>query len=225
MATTPNQEAPSLEETLNKTDFGQMINENKVLIMIIGAVIVAIILGYSIFSHQSNEKRLEVLDEIYTLESKVFTPFLEDKIKSDEFISKLSGIDKVYIGEANLVPQFILALNKMDLASGLNQEVLGIAKNWLKNINKSNSLYLFLSLRVSAIQEDLGMKKEAIATLEGLVANKTGILKDKIHYDLTRLYYSEGDLVKAQERLKYIEDNYKDSQFIKLGKIILSGVL
>ena len=83
---------------------------------------------------------------------------------------------------------------------------------------KSNSLYLFLGLRIAAIQEDLNQADAAIKTLEGLVGNKTNLLKDKIHFDLVRLYVKKGDTKTATERFKYLKENHSESQFVKLSK-------
>jgi predicted negative regulator of RcsB-dependent stress response len=219
-----NQEAQTLEETLNKTDLGHVINENKKPIMAAGAVIIAAIIGYSIFSQVNSSKKLEKLDKIFALEQSLFQNFADKKTTAADFKTQLAAINNELISEPNLIPVFMDSINRLDQAGEADESVLGVAKNWLSKLNKNSPMYVFLGLRVAALSEDLGKSEDAIATLEGLVGHKTNILKDKIHFDLIRLYVKKGDMKKANERYETLKTKHEKSEFVKLGNIFLNGL-
>lgn len=220
-----NQEAQTLEETLNKTDLGHIINENKKPIMVAGALIIAIIIGYAIFDQMNQSKKYEKLDQIFALEQSLFQSFADKKITSVDFKAKLAGINNELIAEPNLIPLFMDSINALDQAGEADDAVLSIANNWLSKLNKNSPMFIFLGLRVAALSEDLGKTDEAISTLESLVGNRTNILKDKVHFDLVRLYVKKGDINKANERFETLKKNHEKSEFVKLGNIFLNGLL
>lgn len=220
-----NQEVQTLEETLNKTDLGHVINENKRPILIAAAIVVLAIVAYSIFNYSKSQARLANLDLAFEVEQSVFSAYLEDKIKEEEFITKLQTLDKKLIGHANLVPSLIASINKV----AAKDKIISLAENWLKNIKKSNFLHLFLSLRLAALYEDQENYDMAITTLENEVGSPSKFLKDKIHFDLGRLYLKKGDRKTAQDRFNILlvedEKNSFDqapSDYAKLAKIYLS---
>ena len=69
-----NQEAPSVEETLNKTDLGQVINDNKKPILIIGVIILVLIAAYSVMLQVQKSSRMEELDKAFKVEDSLFNP-------------------------------------------------------------------------------------------------------------------------------------------------------
>jgi predicted negative regulator of RcsB-dependent stress response len=219
-----NQEAQTLEQTLEKTDLGHIINENKKPIMVAGAIIIAAIIGYSIFAQVNESKKYEKLDTIFALEQSLFQKFADKKTTAAEFKTQLAGINNELIAEPNLIPAFMDSINRLDQAGEADASVLAVTKNWLSKLNKNSPMYIFLGLRVAALSEDLGQADEAIATLESMVAHKTNILKDKIHFDLVRLYIDKGDMVKAKERFETLKTKHEKSEFVKLGSIFLNGL-
>lgn len=221
-----NQETPTLEETLNRTDLGHIINENKKPIMIAAAIIVLAIIGYSISDHMRSESRLAKLDKVFDLEKSLFQGYLTDKVKDQEFISGVVTIENDLVGHPNLVPVFIDAINKLDENSAVNAEIISTTEKWAKHVSKSSFLHLFLSVRLSALYEDAGNLDMAISTLESLVANKSKILKNKIYFDLGRLYLAKGDKGTAQERLNALlgEDSVKGTEFETMANILLSEI-
>ena len=221
---TTNQETQTLEETLDKTDLGHVINENKKPILIAGAIIVIAIIAYSIMNQIAAKGKYEKLDRVFSVEQSVFNTFMEDKTKATAFKIALSKINNELVADPNLIPVFMSAINKLDQAGEVDLNTIAIADKWMQKLNKSNALFLFFAMRIAALKEDAKQTKEAIAILESLVGHKTNLLKDKIHFDLGRMYLASGDKTTANERFKFLFDNHKDSQFAKLAKLYLNGL-
>ena len=103
-------------------------------------------------------------------------------------------------------------------------KMIGSVESWWKKTSKSNPLYLFLGIRLAALLEDANKTDQAISTLESLVGLKATYLKDKVHFDLGRLYLQKSDRKTAEERFNYIKENFPQSSFLPLTKIYLTGI-
>lgn len=225
MSATPTPEhVQSVEETLEKTDFGHIINENKKAILIIGGIIVALIVAYSAFDHVKSNKYKESLDDTFKVESSVFISFLDGKNDAKAFLANLKGVDAKYIGHANLVPSLLLALNKVQEDGSMSNEYLELAMTWLNKIDKRSELYLLAGLRVSALSEDLGSTDKSIEILEDIKGKKFSILEDRVHFELGRLYLAKGNKDKAAANLKVVIDYKGESELKNMAKIYLSEI-
>lgn len=223
-----NQDAQSLEETLNKTDLGHIINENKKLIMGGFALIVAGIVAYSIMNQMKDNQRLDVLDQVYQVEQSVFQPFLDKKLSTLEFKQKLGNLDEQMIGHENLVPLFLKSINIITTGQSADAKnddsVLEMAYTWADKLPKSSPLKLFMLVRIASLEADLGKTDKAIETLELLLSHKVTILKEKILFNLISLYTISGKTDLAKETFQKLEKENKDSQYLKLAKILVNGL-
>lgn len=221
---TTNQETQTIDEALNRTDLGHVINENKKPIMLAALLLVIAIIGYSVFNQVSENNQMEMYDRVHKLENSLFTPFLEDKKTANDFIKEFKNINNELVAEPNLVPSFLAAINKLDEVGKMDAALIETTALWWKKTNKANPLYLFLGVRLAALYEDAGKADDAVATLEGLVSLKPTYLKDKIHFDLGRLYLSKGDKKTAEDRFNYIKEKFPNSNFNPLANIYLNGL-
>lgn len=221
-----NQDAQTLEETLNRTDLGHMVNQYKKLILMAAAFVVLGIIAYSLINQQQVKKRLVILDKAYEVEQEVFANFLKDKKNASQFLEAMKGIDKSLVGHPNLIPSFIESLNKLGEKNQVTPEIIAVAARWQKNIRKSNLLNLFMSIKLASLYEDAGKIDKAIKSLELLVSNSSKIMKDKIHFDLGRLYLKKGDAKTAKERFDVILNDKEKSntEYAKLAKLYLSEI-
>lgn len=223
-----NQEAQTLEETLNKTDLGHVINENKKPILGVFAVIVVAIVGYSIMNHLQDNQRMDVLDQVYQVEQSVFQPYFDKKIPTLEFKQKLGNLDDAMIGHENLVPLFLKSVNIManekTNSETTDDSVLELAYTWAGRLPKSSPLKLFMMVRIASLEADLGKTDKAIETLELLISHKVTIMKEKILFNLVSLYVASGKNDLAMETYKKLEKENKDSQYLKLAKILVNGL-
>ncbi len=219
-----NQEAQTLDETLNKTDLGHVINEHRKSVLIAAAVMITVIIGYAIFDQISIQNKNEKLDRLFTVEQTVFKPFLEQKENADSatFITSLNGINNELIAEPNLIPLFMESLNKLSQLGKMDAAVIATTQKWLDRMNKSSFLHTLLAVRLAALYEDAAQLDKAITTLELLLANKKDLLKDKIYFELGRMYLAKGDKNLAKERFDYLFENHAQSEFAKNAKILMS---
>lgn len=219
---TKQQEAPSVEETLNKTDLGQVINDNKRPILIFGAVIVLLIIAYSVMVQVSANKTAEELDRAFKVRSELFIPFLEGKEKADVFKTKLLKMENTFQANPNLTPEFLGSLNKLVEDKALDKPTLDFAVKWIGKMNKKSNLYILSALRVSALLEDNARADEAIAILQGMIDNKADFLADKIHFDLGRMLMDKGEKEKAKSHFQFVVDAEEVSEFRTMAKIYLN---
>lgn len=221
-----NQEAESLEKTLEttleKTDFGHIINENKRAILIIAAIVVVLIVGYSVMDTVQSNKRAQRLDEIFQLEKTVFLSYLDGKSDDNAFKQAFNGISNEFIAEPNLVPSMVKALNKLETNKALESTTLDKVGVWLSKMDKKNNLYVLAAMRISALYENHAQNDKAIDLLAGMLANNTEFMQDQIHFNLGRLYKLKGDSVKAKEHFTVVANLKEESEFTNMAKIYLS---
>lgn len=222
-----NQEMPSVEETLNKTDLGHVINENKRPIMIVFGVTLALILGYAVMTSVQATKHKEKLDKVFTIEKTVFTTFLSlknEEIKPEQltsFKAGLTGIANEFLAHPLLTPPFIEGLNKLDGAKAIDESVMTMAQTWIGKMDKRGHLYTITAIRVAGLLEDRKNPDASIKILEGIVANKTKFLVDRVNFDLGRIFYKMGNKAKATEYLTKVVET-EQSEFKTIAKIYLS---
>ena len=216
------QEAPSVEETLNKTDLGHVINENKKPILIIGAIILALILAYSVMVQVKDSQRIEDLDKAFAVETSLFTPFLEGKEKPKTFSERLLNMENEYHAHPTLTPAFLTAMNKLIEDKAMTKEVVDFSKKWISKMNHKGNLYILSGIRVAAILEDRGRADEGIEILQGMISNNVDFLTDKIHFELGRMLLAKGQKDKAREHLQKVVDAEAPSEFKTMAKIYLN---
>jgi predicted negative regulator of RcsB-dependent stress response len=221
-----NQEAETIEKaletTLEKTDFGHIINENKRPILIVGAIILLLIIGYSVMETVQSNKRSEKLDSIFKVEQSVFNAYLDGKSDDNAFKTAFASISNEFQAEPNLVPPMMKAINKLEANKALDQSTLDKVTTWLSKMDKKNYLYLFTALRVAAIYEDHNQINKSIALLDGLIKNNTDFMLDRIHFDLGRFYLATGEKDKAKNHFNSVISLEQESEFKSVAKIYLS---
>lgn len=217
-----NQNAPSVEETLAKTDLGSTISEYKRPILISAAVILVLIVTYSVTRQVQQNKTQERLDQIFKVETEVFTPFLakDSKLSAQDFKKSLLAISNEHQGHPQLIPSLLEALNKLEETNALDAETVSFAIKWMDRLDKKGNLHLLMALRISALLEDRGEQDQAIKILEGIMANKVEFLKTRVQFDLGRMYKNAGDKTRAKELLEKVAS--EESEYQGIAKLYLS---
>lgn len=219
-----NQDAQTLEETLNKTDLGHIINENKKSVMIAGVVGVVLIIGYVIFSRMQTSSQNELLNKVAAIETTMVEPYLapEGKMTADEVLKRLNGLDSSLFSEPSIFPSVIAVLQKLNEEGKLNEATLTKAQGWLSQQDKRSEVYLMSGLALASMWEDHNGADKALQIYTELIKRPETLLKDKIFFHAGRLYFNKGDKEQAKKHFDYVIKEHADTQYAKLARLYLS---
>lgn len=218
-----NTQEPSVEETLEKTDFGHVINENKKLILIGGVVIVVAIFIYSFYAQSRDSQSNLELANAYDFKANVIDKYTDKKIKADEFVKQMKTMPSSIKGEVSILPSVLVATKDLAL-EGKKEEAKDILLSWQTNFSKGSYSHFFTTFNLTQIYDDLGKTDEAIDLLQELKKGSIDLLKSKILLDLARLQISKNQNEEARNNLNIIIKDYKDSAEVKDAKFYLSSI-
>ena len=214
------QDMQSIEKEMEKTDFGHLVNTNKKSILIGGALIIVMILGYSGFTAMQKSGVEKSQNQAFLTKKLVFTPYIESKIKADAFIVNLKSIQKDIVANHSLFPTLFLAVDKLT-ADGKGAEATEALALWAGKLSKSAPLYFYSMVKLAPMYEDLGNNKMAIETLENILGQNLDLMRDKLSLDLGRMYLSAGQKEKAKDKFNFVIGKYPNTEFSKLAKLYL----
>lgn len=217
------EETQTLEQTLEKTDFGHVINENKKGILIGAAVLVLLISAYSIWNYQSNKSYENNLTQVYTFKSEVVDSFVAGKLTEADFLTKINSLPAHLKGQATLIPSLFKAIDKLTLA-GKNKEAVAILEGWTGEFNKGSYNFFFIAMKLAPMYENAGEVDKAIALTQKLIASNIEVSKAQNYLNLGRLYMQKNDNAKAKESFDFILKNHDKSQAAKLAKLYLQSL-
>jgi hypothetical protein len=216
---TTQQETQTLEQTLEKTDFGHWVNERKKSIMVIGAVILVTIISYSVVNHMNTSKKADLLNKIHEIKTVTFTPYIEGKQDAATLLTNIGKVQNEFISNIGLIPSFLEALNTMSTKAELTAEHMAVASTWLSKMNKEADDYLFFGVRVAALYEDLLNVDASLALLTNLASRNSDLLKDQVYFNLGRLNITKGNIDSAKANFDIVISKYPSSDFASLAKI------
>lgn len=217
------EETQTLEQTLEKTDFGHVINENKKSILIAAAVLIVLIGGYSVWNQMAKKKYEDNLAQVYTFKTDVVDKYVDGKLKEDEFLTKINALPAHLKGQPTLLPSLFAAIDKL-VKSNKTKEAVAILEGWSSQFNKGSFNFFFVGMRLAPMYENIGEVDKSIAITQKLIASSIDVAKAQNYLNLGRLYMSKGDNTKAKENFDYILKNYDNSQAAKLAKLYLQSL-
>ena len=216
-------QAQTLDETLNKTDLGHVINENKKPIMIAGVIIVLAIIAVTIYKNQSNQKANELLNDAYKFESSVIAPYMKGDIESDSAVKSLLNAKSELVGNPNLVPAILEASAKLE-SEGKVAEATQVLQVWLNEFSAGSQMYLFIATKLAPMYEDAGNADKAIEIYEALVGANYEVLQAKMYLELGRLYLAKGNNDKAKSFLGHVIENHESTEYAKYARLYLQQI-
>lgn len=213
----------TLDETLNKTDFGQIVNDNKKIILIAGAVIVVLIFAYSMYQQSVKSQLNLTLSNAYDFKTKVIDGYTSKKLKADEFVKQMSEMPSSLKGEVSILPS-VLGAVKVLSDEGKLEESAKILESWKTNFSENSFAYFFTAFNLSQIYDDLNKKDDALELLSTLKKSSIKVLKSKILLDMARLQIETNRKDDAKANLDIIVKDYKESTEAKEANFILTQI-
>lgn len=220
---TQNTQAQTLEETLNRTDLGHAISQRKKPILIAAALVVLGIIVFSVFRHQSNERKSQRLEEIYAFQSSVVDPYLKGDTESAVVVEKIQNLDSELTGSPSLAPAIFEATNKL-AQEGETEAAVNILDAWFKAFDPNSYLRFFAGLRLAPLLENAGQLDRAVEVYEGLIKSNREILRGKLYLDLGRLYLEKQDPEKAKSFFDHVIKNHESTEYAKFARLYLQKI-
>jgi len=210
-----------IDEVLNETEIGGFIARHKILVISVIILAIGGVLGYGIKSSLDEKKHVAKSALIFSFVQGPLKVATEKKTPSAEFVTALKSV--IEKNEGHPVGN-VLVLNAVDLLLKNKKyqdaiDILTLGKN--SGLGKNAYLEYLFSTRMAVAYEDLGDYPAAIKSLETLLNSSAKILEGKLYLDLGRLYKKTGNIEKARTNFKYVVENSKQADFLKMAKLYL----
>jgi predicted negative regulator of RcsB-dependent stress response len=207
----------TLEQTLNKTDFGHIIYENRKTIFAILVAILVSVTGYVLWKQSQKSQAETISVQVFDFQTKTWAGAKEGKVATAELVKVFEGLDKDVQMSPVMVP-LALEIGKFLFDKGALNEAEAI----LSKVNTNHVVSaFFVGTQRAVILEKLNKIPEAIAVLEKLAQDKEAFLAAKINLELGRLNLMNGEKGKAQTHFEYVINTFPNDEQAKLAKLYM----
>lgn len=208
----------TLEQTLNKTDLGHVIYENRKLFFGLLVAILVGVTGFVLYRQSAKSAALETSVKVFEFNSNVWSNAKTGKTPVADLVKSFEGLDEKVRTAPVMLPT-VLEISKFLVEKGNVAESEAI-------LSKAGSTHpvgsFFLGMQRAAVLEKLGKVKEAVAVLEPLAQGKEALMPARTSLELGRLYLALGEKGKAQTQFDYILNSFPNEAEAKMAKLYLS---
>lgn len=210
----------TLEQTLNKTDLGHTIYENRKIFF---ALLLAVLIGatgYVLWKQARHSSAVEDSKEVFDFQTKVWTEAQAGKMTPADLVAAFTKLDKE-VQTAPVMLPIVLEMGKFLYEKGNLEEANSIL-SVVSDSHKNQVALFFVSMQRAVVLEKMGKLDEAIALLEKLAQNKEVLMPAKVSVELGRLNLVKGEKAKAQTQFDYVINTFPNDEQAKLAKLYLS---
>lgn len=211
----------TLEQTLNKTDLGHVLYENrKVFFAAIIAVLVAV-LGYVGWKQSQKSSALTDSVKVFEFQNGIWSEAKAGKAQVADLVKSFESLDES-VRSAPIMLPVVLEMGKFLYEKGNYAE----AETILSKVSdvKHPVASFFMTMQKVAVLEKLGKTDDAIKALEPLAQNKEVLMPAKVSNELGRLYLIKGEKGKAQTQFDYVINTFPNDEQAKIAKLYLSQI-
>ncbi len=208
-----------VDEALKETEIGSFIADNKGIVAFIVILALAGVLGYGLYSVQSEKSNDKHSSKMFEFSKINFESLKTKKLSAADYVAKLETLS-TEVGSFKGFSSLVITSSDELMAQGNVEEALKVLK--LGEKFKSPFVKYFIDLRLVAAYEDLGKADEAISVLETMSKSSVKLLEGKIFLDLGRLYKKKGEKALAIENFEKVVKGLNQAEFVKLAKLYLS---
>jgi predicted negative regulator of RcsB-dependent stress response len=207
----------TLEQTLNRTDFGHTLYENrKALFAVLIAILVGVT-GYVLWNQTKKSQAQDVAGKVFDFNSKTWDGAKDGKVLISELIKQFEALDKEVQSSPAMIP-VALEMGKFLM----DKQALNEAEVILSKVNATHPVSgFFVASQRAVILEKLGKLDEAIAVLETLAKEKETLMSARVNNELGRLNLAKGEKGKAQTHFEYVLNTFPNDEQAKLAKLYL----
>lgn len=205
----------TLEQTLNRTDLGHTLYENRKLIIALLIGILVAVVGYSLYKQNKTSKSLSVAVKVFEFESKTWSGAKDGKVMIPELVKQFEALDDETKSSPVMIP-VALEMGKF-LA---DKDALNEAEAVLSKVNATHPVSaFFVGMQRMVVLEKLSKYDEAISVMEKLAKEKDVLMAARVNLELGRLNLLKGDKSKAKTHFDYVLNTYPNDEHAKLAKL------
>jgi predicted negative regulator of RcsB-dependent stress response len=209
---------PTLEQTLDRTDFGHFIYENRKAFMAAIIAVLVVITGYVLFKQSQKSAAQAVSVKVFEFRTKTWDGAKEGKVAPAELVKVFLALDKDVQASPVMVP---VALEMGKFLTEKN--ALAEAESVLSKVSTAHPVAaFFVDMQRAVILEKAGRVPEAIAVLESLAKDKEVLMSAKVNLELGRLNLANGEKAKAQTHFDYVINTFPNDESAKLAKLYMA---
>jgi len=208
----------TIEQSLNKTDFGHVIYENrKLLIAAVIAFLVAVS-GYVVWKQIKKSQAHDVSVQVFEFREKTWEGAKGGKVAPTELVKQFESLPSDVQSSPIMVP-VALEIGKFLMDKGALNE----ADSILSKVNGSHAVSrFFLGMQRAVILEKMNKIPEAVAVLENIAKDKEVLMAAKVNFELGRLNLMNGEKGKAQTHFEYVINTFPNDEQAKLAKLYMA---
>lgn len=209
----------TLEQTLNKTDFGHALFENRKLFFGLILAILVGVTGFVVWKQTKHSSALDSSVKVFEFQSGVWSDVKANKTGVPELVKAFEGLDE-NVRSAPVMLPVVMEMSKFLYEKGNFAEAEVILSKTGKSTNPVGAF--FISMQRAVVLEKLGKLDEAIEVLGPLAQGKEALMPAKVSLELGRLHLMKGDKAKAQTQFDYVINTFPNDEQAKLAKLYLS---
>ncbi len=212
-------QSPTLEQTLNRTDFGHFMYENRKAFF--GALLAAVIciLAFIGWKQSQEASALERSVKVFEFHTKTWEEAKAGKMTPQELVAKYTALPSEVHSSPVMVP-VALEIGKFLFEKGAYAEADTVLTK--VDVSKNALGKFFVGMQRYVVLEKLGKTDEAIATLEEVLKQEGGFMNALVATELGRLYLVKGEKGKAQSQFDYVVSTFPNDEHAKLAKLYLA---
>jgi predicted negative regulator of RcsB-dependent stress response len=183
-------------------------------------IIIAIVIGISLYFKHLNKKSLAAYNLAYTnLVSDSTSNITEDAINKS--IEELDSLIKKY-GWTKMATLAIPQLAYLKFGQGKYDEAISLYQTYLKKDKSASIYHLMTHFGLAAAYEAKSEHKSAIQHLKEIIDNENNFLREEAMFSLGRLYALSGQQEMSKETFKNFVNQFKESPLVPLAKANLA---
>lgn len=210
----------TLEESLNRTDFGHWLFENRKAF--IAAVVVVFVSASSwlIYKQMMTKSAQEFSAIVYKFEVDSIEPLKAGKLSIEDFAAQFKALKAEAKSSPSMIP---LALEVANFVEAKDKPAVAqdILKDVVDSVGASSPFFIFIAHNYAALAEKNGQTDVAIQVMNDYIKSGHKIMLVKAYLDLGRLHLLKGNKAEAKTQFDYIVGNYPNDELAKLARLYL----
>jgi tetratricopeptide (TPR) repeat protein len=183
-------------------------------------IIIAIVIGISLYFKHLNKKSLAAYNLAYTnLVSDSTSNITEDAINKS--IEELDSLIKKY-GWTKMATLAIPQLAYLKFGQGKYDEAISLYQTYLKKDESASIYHLMTHFGLAAAYEAKSEYQSAIQHLKKIIDDENNFLKEEAMFSLGRLYALSGQQEMSKKAFKDFVNQFKESPLVPLAKANLA---